>query len=194
MVSNMSEKTRVTLQLIFFIMFGNMFLNAYVLLSDMPNKWYVIGALIVLYITSVVTIIWISSKDPQVVQPTFKEDTEIIVEIPNENEKPVVKIENAFNDEPVVVTHVVEDDEFVRVKSNGRKYSKMRGHGSKRTRARQPWIGARKAERVVNFDAESNGHWLVSGISGGVQARHLLLMADMERLKEKGIEWKLEKS
>lgn len=194
MVSNMSEKTRVTLQLIFFIMFGNMFLNAYVLLSDMPNKWYVIGALIVLYITSVVTIIWISSKDPQVVQPTFKEDTEIIVEIPNENEKPVVKIENAFNDEPVVVTHVVEDDEFVRVKSNGRKYSKLRGHGSKRTRARQPWIGARKAERVVNFDVESNGHWLVSGISGGVQARHLLLMADMERLKEKGIEWKLEKS
>jgi hypothetical protein len=190
----LSEKTRVTLQLIFFIMFGNMFLNAYVLLSDMPNKWYVIGALIVLYITSVVTIIWISSKDPQVVQPTFKEDTEIIVEIPNENEKPVVKIENAFNDEPVVVTHVVEDDEFVRVKSNGRKYSKMRGHGSKRTRARQPWIGARKAERVVNFDVESNGHWLVSGISGGVQARHLLLMADMERLKEKGIEWKLEKS
>ena len=190
----LSEKTRVTLQLIFFIMFGNMFLNAYVLLSDMPNKWYVIGALIVLYITSVVTIIWISSKDPQVVQPTFKEDTEIIVEIPNENEKPVVKIENAFNDEPVVVTHVVEDDEFVRVKSNGRKYSKMRGHGSKRTRARQPWIGARKAERVVNFDVESNGHWLVSGISGGVQARHLLLMVDMERLKEKGIEWKLEKS
>lgn len=190
----LSEKTRVTLQLIFFIMFGNMFLNAYVLLNDMPNKWYVIGALIVLYITSVVTIIWISSKDPQVVQPTFKEDTEISVGIPNENEKPVVKIENAFNDEPVVVTHVVEDDEFVRVKSNGRKYSKMRGHGSKRARARQPWIGARKAERVVNFDVESNGHWLVSGISGGVQARHLLLMADMERLKEKGIEWKLEKS
>lgn len=190
----MSEKTRVTLQLIFFIMFGNMFLNAYVLLNDMPNKWYVIGALIVLYITSVVTIIWISSKEPQVVQPTFNEDTEIIVEIPTENEKPVVKIENAFNDEPVVVTHVVEDDEFVRVKSKGRKYSKLRGHGSKRTRARQPWIGARKAERVVNFDIESGGHWLVSGISGGVQARHLLLMADMEKLKEKGVEWKLEKS
>lgn len=191
MVSNMSEKTRVTLQLIFFIMFGNMFLNAYVLLNDMPNKWYVIGALIVLYITSVITIIWISSKEPQVVQPTFNEDTEIIVEIPTENEKPVVKIENAFNDEPVVVTHVVEDDEFVRVKSKGRKYSKLRGHGSKRTRARQPWVGARKAERVVNFDIESNGHWLTAGITGGVQARHLLLMANMERLKEKGIEWKL---
>lgn len=192
MVSNMSEKTRVTLQLIFFIMFGNMFLNAYVLLNDMPNKWYVIGALIVLYITSVVTIIWISSKEPQVVQPTFNEDTEIIVEIPTENEKPVVKIENAFNDEPVVVTHVVEDDEFVRVKSKGRKYSKLRGHGSKRTRARQPWIGARKAERVVNFDIESNGHCLTHGFTGGGRTRDLLyLAAMMERLKENGIEWKL---
>ena len=168
-------------------MFGNMFLNAYVLLNDMPNKWYVIGALIVLYITSVVTIIWISSKESQVVQPTFNEDTEIIVEIQTEDEKPVVKIENAFNDEPVVVTHVVEDDEFVRVKSNGRKYSKLRGHGSKRTRARQPWIGSRKAERAVNFDIESNGHWLVSGITGGGRTRDLLYMAvAMERLKEKG--------
>lgn len=192
MVNNMSEKTRVTLQLIFFIMFGNMFLNAYVLLSDMPNKWYVIGALIVLYITSVVTIIWISSKEPQVVQPTFNEDTEIIVEIQTEDEKPVVKIENAFNDEPVVVTHVVEDDEFVRVKSNGRKYSKMRGHGSKRTRARQPWIGARKVERVVDFDIESNGHCLTPGFTGGGRTRDLLyLAAMMERLKENGIEWKL---
>lgn len=184
----MSEKTRVTLQLIFFIMFGNMFLNAYVLLSDMPNKWYVIGALIVLYITSVVTIIWISSKEPQVVQPTFNEDTEIIVEIPSENEKPVVKVENAFNDEPVVVTHVVEDDEFVRVKSNGRKYSKLRGHGSKRNRARQPWIGSRKAERVVNFDIESGHHWLVSGISGGGKTRDLLyLAAVMKDLEDRGI-------
>lgn len=67
-------------------MFGNMFLNAYVLLNDMPNKWYVIGALIVLYITSVVTIIWISSKEPQVILTTFKEDSEIIVKIPTENE------------------------------------------------------------------------------------------------------------
>lgn len=176
----MSEKTRVTLQLIFFIMFGNMFLNAYVLLNDMPNKWYAIFALVVLYITSLATIIWISSQEQssQVVQPTFKEDTEIVIEIPSDDEKPVVKIENVFNEEPVVVTHVEEDD-FVRVKSNGRKYSKLRGHGSKRTRARQPWIGSRKVERVVNFDIESNGHWLVSGISGGVQARHLLLMADM---------------
>ena len=171
-------------------MFGNMFLNAYVLLNDMPNKWYVIFALVVLYIASLATIIWISSQEQssQVVQPTFKEDTEIVIEIPSDDEKPVVKIENVFNEEPVLVTHVEEDD-FVRVKSNGRKYSKLRGHGSKRTRARQPWIGSRKAERVVNFVIESNGHWLVSGISGGVQARHLLLMADMERLKEKGIEF-----
>lgn len=174
----MSEKTRVTLQLIFFIMFGNMFLNAYVLLNDMPNKWYVIGALIVLYITSVVTIIWISSKDPQVVQPTFNEDTEIIVEIPTEDEKPVVKIENVFNEEPIVVTHVVEDDEFVRVKSNGRKYSKLRGHGSKRTRAHQPWIGARNAERVVNFDIEGGSHWLVNAVSRRGLDSELLYMAD----------------
>lgn len=173
-------------------MFGNMFLNAYVLLNDMPNKWYVIGALIVLYITSVVTIIWISSKEPEVVQPTFKEDTEIIVEIPTENEKPVVKIENAFNDEPVVVTHVVEDDEFVRVKSNGRKYSKLRGHGSKRTRARQPWIGSRKAERVVNFDIESGSHWLVNAVSRRGLNRDLLYMADeMYKLKNNEI-WYLD--
>ena len=188
----MSEKTRVTLQLIFFIMFGNMFLNAYVLLSDMPNKWYVIGALIVLYITSVVTIIWISSKEPQVVQPTFNEDTEIIVEIPSENEKPVVKVENAFNDEPIVVTHVVEDDEFVRVKSNGRKYSKMRGHGSKRTRARQPWIGARKAERKVYHDIESGSHWLVNAVSRRGLNRDLLYMVDeMYKLKNNEI-WYLD--
>lgn len=189
----LSEKTRVTLQLIFFIMFGNMFLNAYVLLNDMPNKWYVIGALIVLYITSVVTIIWISSKEPQVVQPTFNEDAEIIVEIPTENEKPVVKIENAFNDEPVVVTHVVEDDEFVRVKSNGRKYSKLRGHGSKRTRARQPWIGARKVEREIRYDLESGHHWLVSGITGGGRTRDLLIMAEEIRQFEKNKEiWYLD--
>lgn len=190
----MSEKTRVTLQLIFFIMFGNMFLNAYVLLNDMPNKWYVIFALVVLYITSLATIIWISSQEQssQLSQPIFKEDTEIVIEIPSDDEKPVVKIENAFNDEPVVVTHVVEDDEFVRVKSNGRKYSKLRGHGSKRTRVRQPWIGARKAERVVDFDIESNGHCLTPGFTGGGRTRDLLyLAAMMERLKENGIEWKL---
>lgn len=150
-------------------MFGNMFLNAYVLLNDMPNKWYVIFALVVLYITSVVTIIWISSQEQssQVAQPTFKEDTEIVIEIPSIDEKPVVKIENVFNDEPVVVTHVVEDDEFVRVKSNGRKYSKMRGHGSKRTRARQPWIGARKVERETRYDLESGPHWTMNAVTRG---------------------------
>lgn len=174
-------------------MFGNMFLNAYVLLNDMPNKWYVIFALVVLYITSVVTIIWISSQEPssQVVQPTFKEDTEIVIEIPSDDEKPVVKIENVFSEEPIVVTHV-EDDEFVRVKSNGRKYSKMRGHGSKRTRARQPWIGSRKAERVVNFDIESNGHWLVNAVSRRGLHRDLLYMADeMYKLKNNEI-WYLD--
>ena len=189
----MSEKTRVTLQLIFFIMFGNMFLNAYVLLNEMPNKWYVIGALIVLYITSVVTIIWISSKDPQVVQPIFKEDTAIVVEIQTEDEKPVVKIENAFNDEPVVVTHVVEDDEFVRVKSNGRKYSKLRGHGSKRTRARQPWIGARKVEREVLYDMESSPYWIVNAVTGGGRTRDLLIMAEETGQFEKNKEiWYLD--
>lgn len=175
-------------------MFGNMFLNAYVLLNDTPNKWYVIGALIVLYFTSVYTIIYISASESQVVQPTINEDTEIIIEIPTEDEKPVVKIENAFNDEPVVVTHV-EEDEVVQVKSKGRKYSKLRGRGSKRTRTRQPWVGSRKAERVVNFDIESNGHWLVSGISGGGRTRDLLyIAAAMEKLKEDGIEFKSEKS
>lgn len=60
----------------------------------------------------------------------------------------VVEIEDVLNDEPIVVNHV-EDDEFIRLKSNGRKYSKLRGRGSKRTRARQPWVGARKVEREV---------------------------------------------
>lgn len=190
----MSEKTRVTLQLIFFIMFGNMFLNAYVLLNDMPNKWYVIFALVVLYITSVVTIIWISSQEQssQVVQPTFKEDTEIVIEIPSIDEKPVVKVENVFNEEPIVVTHV-EEDEFVRVKSSGRKYSKLRGHGSKRTRARQPWIGARKAEREVKYDIESSPHWVVNAVTGGGRTRDLLIMAEEIRQFEKSKEiWYLD--
>ena len=159
-------------------MFGNMFLNAYVLLNDMPNKWYVIFALVVLYITSLATIIWISSQEQssQLVQPTFKEDTEIVVEIPSADEKPVVRIDNVFNEEPIVVTHV-EEDEFVRVKSNGRKYSKLRGHGSKRTRARQPWIGVRKAERNGSYRIESDGHWLVNGVTGGGLTSDLLYMA-----------------
>lgn len=166
-------------------MFGNMFLNAYVLLNDMPNKWYVIFALVVLYITSLATIIWISSQEQssQVVQPTFKKDTEIVIGIPSDDEKPVVKIENVFNEEPIVVTHV-EEEEFVRVKSNGRKYSKLRGHGSKRIRARQPWIGARKAEREVRYDFESDGHCLVNGITGGGRTADLLYMAEEIRLFE----------
>lgn len=175
-------------------MFGNMFLNAYVLLNDMPNKWYVIFALVVLYITSLATIIWISSQEQssQVVQPTFKEDTEIVIEIPSDDEKPVVKIENVFNDEPVVVTHV-EEDEFVRMKSNGRKYSKLRGHGSKRTRARQPWIGARKAEREVKYDIESSPHWVVNAVTGGGRTRDLLIMAEEIRQFEKSKEiWYLD--
>lgn len=173
-------------------MFGNMFLNAYVLLNDTPNKWYVIGALIVLYFTSVYTIICISASEPQVVQPTVNEDTEIIVEIPTEDEKPVVKIENVFNEEPIVVTHV-EEDEFVRVKSNGRKYSKLRGRGIKRTRARQPWVGARKAERVVNFDIESSPHWIVNAVTGGGRTRDLLIMAEEIRQFEKNKEiWYLD--
>lgn len=188
----LSEKTRVTLQLIFFIMFGNMFLNAYVLLNDTPNKWYVIGALIVLYFTSVYTIICISASEPQVVQPIVNEDTEIIVEIPTENEKPVVKIENAFNKESIVVTHV-EEDEFVRVKSKGRKYSKLRGHGSKRTRARQPWIGARKVKREVLYDMESSPHWIVNAVTGGGRTRDLLIMAEEIRQFEKNKEiWYLD--
>ena len=141
-----ADKNRVTLQLIFFIMFGNLFLNAHLLLSENPNKMYVILALIVLYITSVCALIWIGSREEegQLVKATSTEDS--VNTIATDSVKPVVEIENAFNEEPVLVTHV-EEDEFVRLKSNGRKYSKLRGHASKRTRARQPWVGARKVER-----------------------------------------------
>lgn len=140
-----SDKNRVTLQLIFFIMFGNLFLNSHLLLSNNPNKVYVILALIVLYITSVCSLIWIGSlvDDGQSVKSTSTDDTTIT--IATDSSKPVIEIENAFNDEPIIVTHI-EDNEFVRLKSNGRKYSKLRGHASKQTRARQPWVGARKAE------------------------------------------------
>lgn len=130
-----------------------------------------------------------TEENQQVAQTTLTEDVSNNVD---DAEQMVVEIENVFNDEPIVVNHV-EDDEFIRLKSNGRKYSKLRGRGSKRTRARQPWIGARKAERVFNFDIESGGHWLVSGISGGGRTGDLLhVAAMMERLKEKGIEWKLD--
>lgn len=151
-----SDKNRVTLQLIFFIMFGNLFLNAHLLLSNNPNKVYVILALIVLYITSVCALIWIGSRvdDGQLVKSTSADGTTIT--IATDSSKPVIEIENAFNDEPIIVTHM-EDNEFVRLKSNGRKYSKLRGHVSKQTRARQPWVGARKAERSGCYRIESGG-------------------------------------
>lgn len=141
-----SDKNRVTLQLIFFIMFGNLFLDAHLLLSDNPNKLYVILALIVLYITSVCALIWVGlgTNEGHLVKPTFEEDT--VVAIATDSTKPVFESENVY-DEPIVATHI--EDDFVQLKFNGRKYSKLRGHSSKRTRARQPWIGARKVEREV---------------------------------------------
>ena len=75
-----------------------------------------------------------TDENQQVVQITLTED------VPNDvddTEQVVVEIENACDDEPIVVTQI-EDDEFIRLKSNGRRYSKLRGHASKRTRARQP--------------------------------------------------------
>lgn len=143
-----NDKNRLTLQLIFFIMFGNLFLDAHLLLSDNPNKLYVILALIVLYITSVCALIWVGlgNNEGQLVKPTVEEDTVVAIAI--DSTKPVFEIDNAFNDEPIMVTQI-EDDEFIQLKSNGRRYSKLRGHASKRTRARQPWVGARKVEREV---------------------------------------------
>ena len=143
-----NDKNRLTLQLIFFIMFGNLFLDAHLLLSDNPNKLYVILALIVLYITSICALIWVGlgNNEGQLVKPTFEEDT--VVAIATDSTKPVFEIDNAFNDEPIIETQI-EDDEFIRLKSNGRRYSKLRGHASKRTRALQPWVGARKVEREV---------------------------------------------
>ena len=82
-----------------------------------------------------------TGENQEVVQTTLTKDVD-------NAEKVVVGIENVCDDEPIVVNHV-EDDEFIRLKSNGRRYSKLRGHASKRTRARQPWVGARKVEREV---------------------------------------------
>ena len=84
-----------------------------------------------------------TEENKQVVQTTFTEDLPSDVD---DTEQMVVEIKNVIDDEPIVVNHV-EDDEFIRLKSNGRKYSKLRGRGSKRTRSRQPWIGARKVVR-----------------------------------------------
>lgn len=75
-----------------------------------------------------------------------EENQKVVHNDVDDTEQVVVEIENACDDEPIVVNRI-EDDEFIRLKSNGRRYSKLRGHASKRTRARQPWVGARKVER-----------------------------------------------
>lgn len=182
-----SDKNRLVLKLILFILWTNLILCSYLLLADSPNKMYVIIALTISYIVSIFTMI----KVGDMVFET-EENQQVVHNDIDDTKQMVVEIEDVFNDEPIVLNHV-EDDEFIRLKSNGRKYSKLRGRGSKRTRARQPWIGGRKAERVFNFDIESGGHWLVSGISGGGRTGDLLhVAAMMERLKEKGIEWKLD--
>ena len=136
-----SDKNRLVLKLILFILWVNLILCSYLLLADSPNKMYVIIALTISYIVSIFTMIKVGdmvfeTEENQQVVPNDVDDTEQVV----------VEIENACDDEPIVVNRI-EDDEFIRIKSNGRKYSKLRGHASKRTRARQPWIGARKVER-----------------------------------------------
>ena len=84
-----------------------------------------------------------TEENQQVVQTTLIED---VLNDVDDTKQMVVEIENVCYDEPIVVNRI-EDNEFIRLKSNGRKYSKLRGHASKRTRARQPWVGARKVER-----------------------------------------------
>lgn len=136
-----SDKNRLVLKLILFILWTNLILCSYLLLADSPNKMYVIIALTISYIVSIFTMIKVGdmvfeTEENQQVVPNDVDDTEQVV----------VEIENACDDEPIVVNRI-EDDEFIRLKSNGRRYSKLRGHASKRTRARQPWVGARKVER-----------------------------------------------
>ena len=144
-----SDKNRLVLKLILFILWVNLILCSYLLLADSPNKMYVIIALTISYIVSIFTMIKVgdmvfeTEENKQVVQTTFTEDLPSDVD---DTEQMVVEIKNVIDDEPIVVNHV-EDDEFIRLKSKGRKYSKLRGRGSKRTRSRQPWIGARKVER-----------------------------------------------
>ena len=146
-----SDKNRLVLKLILFILWVNLILCSYLLLADSPNKMYVIIALTVSYIVSIFTMVKVgdmvfeTEENQQVVQTPLTEDVSNNVD---DAEKMVVEIENVFNDEPIVVTHV-EEDGFVQVKSSGRRYSKLRGHASKRTRARQPWVGARKVAREV---------------------------------------------
>lgn len=136
-----SDKNRLVLKLILFILWVNLILCSYLLLDDSPNKMYVIIALTISYIVSIFTMI----KVGDMVFET-EENQQVVHNDIDDTEKVVVEIENAFNNEPIVVTQI-EDDEFIRLKSNGRRYSKLRGHASKRTRARQPWVGARKVER-----------------------------------------------
>ena len=164
-----SDKNRLVLKLILFILWVNLILCSYLLLADTPNKMYVIIALTISYIVSIFTMIKVgdmvfeTEENQQVARTTLTEDVSNNVD---DAEQMVVEIENVFNDEPIVVNHV-EDDEFIRLKSNGRKYSKLRGRGSKRTRARQPWIGSRKAERVVDYDNERSPHWIVNAVTRG---------------------------
>ena len=146
-----SDKNRLVLKLILFILWVNLILCSYLLLADTPNKMYVIIALTISYIVSIFTMIKVgdmvfeTEENQQVIQTTIDEYLPNDV---NDTKQMVVEIENVCDDEPIIVTQI-EDDEFIQLKSNGRKYSKLRGHASKRTRARQPWVGARKVEREV---------------------------------------------
>lgn len=136
-----NDKNRLVLKLILFILWANLILCSYLLLSDPPNKMYAIIALTISYIVSIFTMI----KVGDMVFET-EENQKVVHNDVDDTEQVVVEIENACDDEPIVVNRI-EDDEFIRLKSNGRRYSKLRGHASKRTRARQPWVGARKVER-----------------------------------------------
>lgn len=174
-----SDKNRLVLKLILFILWTNLILCSYLLLADSPNKMYVIIALTVSYIVSIFTMI----KVGDMVFET-EENQQVVHNDIDDTEQVVVEIENAFNDEPIVVTHV-EEDRFVQVKSSRRKYSKLRGRGSKRTRSRQPWIGARKAERKVYYDVESSPHWIVNAVTRSGRTADLLYMDEEIRQFEK---------
>ena len=174
-----SDKNRLVLKLILFILWVNLILCSYLLLADTPNKMYVIIALTISYIVSIFTMI----KVGDMVFET-EENKQVVHNDIDDAGQMVVESENVFNDEPVVVNHV-EDNEFIRLKSNGRKYSKLRGRGSKRTRARQPWIGARKTERKVYYDIESSPHWIVNAVTRGGRTADLLYMDEEIRQFEK---------
>ena len=125
-----SDKNRLVLKLILFILWVKLILCSYLLLADSPNKMYVIIALTISYIVSIFTMI----KVGDMVFET-EENQQVVHNDIDDTEQVVVEIENACDDEPIVVNRI-EDDEFIRIKSNGRKYSKLRGHASKQTRAR----------------------------------------------------------